>query len=175
MVYTLVPATRAKLNRMDFRIGYGSDIHKLEPGRPLILGGVEIESDLGAHGHSDADALTHAITDAILGALALGDIGSHFPNTDERWANAESFVFLRFAVGLMKQQGYSIANLDSTIELEQPKLRPYIDEIRNGLAQVLETDAHSISVKAKTGEGLDAVGSRQAVRATAVILIRRDA
>ena len=157
-----------------FRIGYGSDVHRLEAGRPLILGGVAIESDLGAQGHSDADALTHAITDALLGALALGDIGSHFPNTDERWANAESFVFLRFAVGLMKQRGYSIANVDSTIELEQPKLRPYIEEIRNGLAQVLETDAAFVSVKAKTGEGVDAVGLHQAVRATAVVLLRMD-
>ncbi|PYT01637.1 MAG: 2-C-methyl-D-erythritol 2,4-cyclodiphosphate synthase [Acidobacteria bacterium] len=157
-----------------FRIGYGNDIHRLEAGRPLILGGVEIESDLGAVGHSDADALTHAITDAILGALALGDIGSHFPNTDERWANAESFVFLRFAVGLMKQHGYSIANVDSTIELEQPKLRSYIEEIRSGLEKVLEADAAMISVKAKTGEGVDAVGVRQAVRATAVVLIQKD-
>jgi 2-C-methyl-D-erythritol 2,4-cyclodiphosphate synthase len=157
-----------------FRIGYGSDIHRLEAGRPLILGGVAIESDFGAHGHSDADALTHAITDALLGALALGDIGSHFPNTDERWANAESFVFLRFAVGLMKQHGYTIANVDSTIELEQPKLRPYIEEIRGELAQVLETDASSISVKAKTGEGVDAVGLRMAIRATAVVLIMKD-
>ena len=156
------------------RVGFGNDIHKLEPGRALVLGGVEIQSDLGAMGHSDADALTHAITDAILGALALGDIGSHFPNTDDRWANAESFVFLRFAVGLMKQHGYSIANVDSTIELEQPKLRPYIEEIRSGLAQALETDTTSISVKAKSGEGVDAVGLKQAVRATAVVLIRKD-
>ena len=156
-----------------FRIGYGSDIHRLEAGRALILGGVEIESALGAAGHSDADALTHAITDAILGALALGDIGSHFPNTDERWANAESFVFLRFAVGLMKQHGYSIANVDSTIDLEQPKLLSYIEEIRHELANVLETETTSVSVKAKTGEGVDAVGLRQAVRATAVVLMRK--
>src|SRR5512134_1680648 len=106
-----------------FRIGFGNDVHRLAEGRPLVLGGVEIESDLGAEGHSDADALTHAITDAILGALAAGDIGSHFPNTDERWAGAESFVFLRYAVGLMKQQGYEIGNVDTTIELEKPKLR----------------------------------------------------
>src|ERR1051325_6379627 len=97
------------------RIGFGSDIHRLAAGRPLILGGVWIESKLGAEGHSDADALTHAITDAILGALALGDIGTHFPNSDERWRNAESFVFLRYAVGLAKQRGFSIANVDSTI------------------------------------------------------------
>src|SRR5688572_15728125 len=157
-----------------FRIGYGSDIHRLVEGRPLILGGVAIESELGAEGHSDADALTHAVTDAILGALALGDIGSHFPNSDERWANAESFVFLRFAVGLMKQHGYSLANLDSTVELEQPKLQPYIQQMRDGIAQVLESDPGSISVKAKTGEGIDAVGEGRAVRATAVVLIQKD-
>jgi len=157
-----------------FRIGYGNDMHKLSAGRPLILGGVEIESDLGAEGHSDADALTHAITDAILGALALGDIGSHFPSSDERWSNAESFVFLRFAVGLMKQNGYRLANLDATVELEQPKLRPYIEQMATGLAQVLETDGGTISIKAKTGEGVDAVGERRAVRATAVVLLKRN-
>lgn len=157
-----------------FRIGFGNDIHKLVAGRPLIIGGVAIESDLGAEGHSDADVLTHAITDAILGALALGDIGTHFPNTDERWANAESFVFLRFAVGLMKQHGYSIANVDSTVELEQPKLRSYIEEIREGLAQALEVDALHLSVKAKTSEGVDAVGERRAIRATAVVMLRKN-
>ena len=156
-----------------FRIGYGSDVHRLVPGRRLILGGVVIESDLGAEGHSDADALTHAITDAILGALALGDIGSHFPNSEERWANAESFVFLRFAVGLMKQHGYRIANVDSTVELEQPKLRPYIEQIVEGVARVLEAEHSSVSVKAKTGETVDAVGERKAIRATAVVLLER--
>lgn len=157
------------------RIGFGSDIHRLVPGRPLILGGVRIESDLGADGHSDADALTHAITDAILGALALGDIGTHFPPTDERWRNAESFVFLRFAVGEMKQHGYEIANVDSIVHLESPKLRPYIDEIRKGLADELEVETSRVSVKAKTAEGLDAVGERRAVRAEAVVLLNHRA
>ncbi len=156
-----------------FRIGFGSDVHRLTAGRPLILGGVAIESELGAEGHSDADTLTHAITDAILGALALGDIGSHFPNTDERWANSESFVFLRFAVGLMKQHGYRLANLDSTIELEQPKLRGYIERMAAELSVVLETDPSSISIKAKTGECVDAVGERRAVRANAVVLLQK--
>ena len=155
------------------RIGFGTDIHKLVPGRPLALGGVVIESDLGAEGHSDADALTHAITDAILGALALGDIGSHFPSSDERWANAESFVFLRFAVGLMKQHGYRLANLDATVELETPKLRPYIERIAEELSRVLETVTGSISIKAKTGEGVDAVGERRAVRANAIVLLHK--
>jgi 2-C-methyl-D-erythritol 2,4-cyclodiphosphate synthase len=155
------------------RIGFGSDIHRLVPDRPLILGGVSVESDLGAEGHSDADALTHAITDAILGALALGDIGTHFPPSDERWRNAESFVFLRFAVGEMKQHGYEIANVDSTVHLESPKLRPYIDEIRHGLADALEVETNRVSVKAKTGEKVDAVGENRAVRADAIVLIQR--
>lgn len=156
-----------------FRIGFGNDIHRLVPGKLLILGGVEIDSELGAEGHSDADALTHAVTDAILGALALGDIGTHFPNKEERWRNAESFVFLRFAVGLMKELGYEVVNVDSTVSLEQPKLRPYIDEIRKGLADALETETNCVSVKAKTGEGLDAVGEGKAVRAEAIVLLKR--
>src|SRR5215208_3859275 len=110
-----------------FRIGFGNDVHRLIAGRPLILGGVTIESDLGAEGHSDADALLHALTDAILGALALGDIGSHFSDRDERWRGADSFVFLRYTVGLMKEKNYRVANVDSTINLELPKLRPHID------------------------------------------------
>lgn len=153
------------------RIGFGSDIHRLAAGKPLILGGVRIESDLGADGHSDADALTHAITDAILGSLALGDIGMHFPNSDERWRNAESFVFLRYAVGLMKQRGFSITNVDSTIHLERPKLQPYIEQMRKGIAEALEVEIHLVSVKAKSGEGLDAVGERRAVRADAIVLL----
>lgn len=157
-----------------FRIGFGNDIHKLIENRPLVLGGVQIESDLGAEGHSDADTLTHAITDAVLGALALGDIGSHFPNSDERWTNAESFVFLRFAVGEMKQRGYSVANVDVTIELEKPKLRPYVEQMVDQLTRVLETEPGSISIKAKTGEGVDAVGTRQAVRASAVVLLKKN-
>src|SRR5688500_7815113 len=159
---------------MDAKIGFGTDVHRLIEGQPLILGGVVIESELGADGHSDADTLTHAITDAILGALALGDIGSHFPSSDERWANAESFVFLRFAVGLMKQHGYRLGNLDATVELEAPKLRPYIERIAEELSRVLEADTGSISVKAKTGEGVDAVGERRAVQANAVVLLHRD-
>lgn len=154
-----------------FRIGFGSDIHRLVEGKALILGGVRIESDRVAVGHSDADALTHAITDAILGALALGDIGTHFPSNDERWQNAESFVFLRFAVGEIKQHGYAIANIDSTVHLEQPKLRPHIDEIRKGLADALEVEISRVSVKAKTGESVDAVGERRAVRADAVVML----
>ena len=156
-----------------YRIGIGNDVHRLVAGRPLTLGGVSIESDLGAEGHSDADALTHAITDAIFGALAIGDIGTHFPNSDERWLNAESFVFLRFAVGEMKQRGFQVANVDSTVHLEYPKLRPHIDDIRKGLADALEIETSKVSVKAKTGESVDAVGERRAVRADAIVLLEK--
>ena len=157
-----------------YRIGIGSDIHRLVAGRPLTLGGVVIESDLGAEGHSDADVLMHAVTDAILGALALGDIGSHFPNDEERWRNAESSIFLRYAVGLMKEHGFVISNLDSTISLEKPKLRPFIDEMRENLANALEIETNAVSVKAKTSETVDAVGERRAVRAEAVVMLSRE-
>jgi 2-C-methyl-D-erythritol 2,4-cyclodiphosphate synthase len=156
---------------MMHRIGFGTDIHRLVAGRPLILGGVRIESDLGAEGHSDADVLMHAAADAVLGALALGDLGMHFPNDEERWRNAESSQFLRYAVGLIKEKGYAVANIDSVIDLERPKLRPHIDAMRANLAAALEIGIDQVSVKAKTGEGVDAVGERRAVRAQAVVLL----
>ena len=154
-----------------FRIGFGSDVHRLSAGRPLVLGGVLIESDLGAEGHSDADALTHAVTDAILGAMALGDLGAHFPDTDERWKNADSIQFLKYAVRLSREKGYSVGNADSTISLEEPKLRPYIDRMRANLAATLEVTTDCVSVKAKSGEAVDAVGQRKAVRAEAIVLL----
>ena len=154
-----------------FRIGFGTDIHRLVPGRPLIIGGVEIASELGADGHSDADVLMHAAADAILGALALGDLGTHFPNDEERWRNAESSEFLLYAHGLIKQHGYSVANLDSVIDLEFPKLRPHIEKMRHNIATILDIDVDQVSVKAKTGEAVDAVGERRAVRAEAVVLL----
>jgi len=154
-----------------FRIGFGNDIHRLEKGAPLVLGGVCIESDYGAIGHSDADALTHAVTDAILGALALGDIGSHFSDKDERWRGADSFVFLRYTVGLMKEKDFSVVNVDSIISLEKPKLRPFIDRMRDNLAQSLEIEVDCVSVKAKTGEKVDAVGRQEAVKAEAIVLL----
>jgi 2-C-methyl-D-erythritol 2,4-cyclodiphosphate synthase len=154
-----------------FRIGYGNDIHRLEISKPLILGGVLIESEKGAVGHSDADCLTHAVTDAILGALALGDIGQHFSDKDERWRGAESFVFLRFAVGLMKEKGFTVGNVDSTINLETPRLRPFIDAMRENLANALEIELDCVSVKAKTGEKVDAVGKSEAIKVEAVVLL----
>lgn len=154
------------------RIGFGNDIHRLAMGRKLILGGVLIAEDRGAEGHSDADALTHAITDAIFGALAEGDIGTHFSDGEERWKNAESFVFLRYAVSLMKEKGYEIENVDSTVNLETPKLRPFIDQIRESLAIVLEVGVDRVSVKAKTGEKVGPVGTQAAITAEAVVLMR---
>lgn len=153
------------------RIGFGTDIHRLVAGRPLTIGGVTIDSDLGAEGHSDADVLMHAAADAVLGALALGDIGTHFPNDDERWRNAESSQFLKHAVGLIFERGYAIVNLDCVVDLERPKLRPHIDAMRANLAAALGIDVEFVSVKAKTGEAVDSVGERRSVRAQAVVLL----
>jgi 2-C-methyl-D-erythritol 2,4-cyclodiphosphate synthase len=155
----------------NYRIGFGSDTHRLSEGKKLILGGVEIPADLGAEGHSDADALAHAVTDAMLGALALGDIGAHFSDAEERWRGADSFVFLRYTVGLIKEKNFRVANVDSVIHLEKPKLRPFVEEMRENLAKVLEIPTDCISIKAKTGEGIDAVGERRAVKAEAVVLL----
>jgi 2-C-methyl-D-erythritol 2,4-cyclodiphosphate synthase len=156
-----------------YRIGIGSDIHRLVRGRKLVIGGVEIESELGADGHSDADVLLHAITDAVLGSLALGDIGSHFPDSDARWKDAASSVFLHHAVGSIRDRGFEVVNIDSIIELERPKLRPEIDNIRARIAEIVGVDADQISVKAKTSEGVDAVGEGRALRAQAIVLIQR--
>ncbi len=155
-----------------FKIGFGSDTHRLEKGRLLILGGVRIESDFGAVGHSDADALLHAVTDAIFGALALGDIGSHFSDTNEKWKNADSLVFLSEAVRLMKGKGFSVANVDSIINLEKPKLRPHINKMRENLARNLVIEIDCVSVKAKTGEKVDAVGESRAIKVEAIILLK---
>ena len=155
------------------RIGFGNDIHRLAKGKILILGGVRIKSEIGAEGHSDADALLHAATDAILGALALGDIGSHFSDKGELWKNADSRIFLSEAVRMMKERGFRVANIDSTVSLEKPKLRPYIEAMRENLARILEVDVSCVSVKAKTGERVDAVGISRAVKAEAVVLIER--
>ena len=157
-----------------FRIGFGNDIHRLEKGESLILGGVRLDSEFGAVGHSDADALTHAVTDAILGALAVGDIGSFFSDRDERWKNADSFVFLRYTIELMKEKGFLIVNLDSVVNLEQPKLRPFINEMRQNLANALEIKIDCISVKAKTGEKVDAVGEGRAIKTEAIVLLKQN-
>jgi 2-C-methyl-D-erythritol 2,4-cyclodiphosphate synthase len=156
------------------RVGSGNDLHRLVPGKPLILGGITIPSDLGADGHSDADCLFHAITDALLGSLALGDIGLHFSDKDPRWTGADSRIFLEEALRLSKEMGWSVVNVDTTISLEKPKLRPFIDEIRQSIARSLGIELSCVSVKAKTGESVDAVGERRAIRAEAILLIQKD-
>ena len=159
---------------MTYRIGFGTDIHRLVTGRPLVIGGVTIESDIGAEGHSDADVLMHAAADAVLGSLALGDLGTHFPNDEERWRNAESSQFVLYAVGLINEKGFVVANIDAVIDLELPKLRAHIPAMRETLAAALRIDVDQVSIKAKTGEKVDSVGERRAVRAQAVVLITKD-
>ena len=156
-----------------FRIGIGHDTHRLVEGRPLVLGGVRVESERGAEGHSDADALAHALTDAVLGAMCEGDIGVHFPERDPRWKDADSIQLLSRVMWLAGERGYRVVNADATVMLERPRLRPYIDEMRERLAEVLGVETSCVSVKAKSGEGLDAVGRWQAVTAHAVVLLER--
>jgi 2-C-methyl-D-erythritol 4-phosphate cytidylyltransferase/2-C-methyl-D-erythritol 2,4-cyclodiphosphate synthase len=154
------------------RAGLGYDLHRLVPGRALVIGGVTIPSELGALGHSDADVVCHAVTDAILGAAALGDIGLHFSDTDPRWKDARSLDLLRRAVVLAAESGFEIGNVDVTVMLESPKLRSRIDEIRASLATVLGIGADRISIKAKTNEGVDAIGRSEAIAAHAIALLR---
>jgi len=158
-------------NHKSFRVGIGNDIHRLAPGRKLVLGGVQIPFEKGPVGHSDGDALAHAVCDALLGAAALGDIGTHFPNSSPKWRNVSSLLFLRHTKKLLRQAGYAIVNIDATIGLERPKLAPYIPRMRKKLASALGIRVEQISVKAKTGEGVDAVGRGEAVRADAVALL----
>lgn len=154
-----------------YRIGTGYDIHRLVDGRKLLLAGVRVPFMKGLLGHSDSDVLAHAICDALLGAAALGDIGAHFPNTDPRWRGASSLDFLRHAIKLAGEKGYRVANVDATVITEQPKLKPYIQAMREKLAEVLEVNVDAISVKAKTNEGLDAIGRGEAMAAHAIVLL----
>ncbi len=162
-----------KIAHCNHRAGFGNDVHRLAAGRKLILGGVRIPFDKGPVGHSDGDALAHALCDALLGAAALGDIGQHFPDSSPKWHNASSLEFLRHVRELFKQAGYRIISLDATVGLERPKLAPHIPHMKTKIARALGVTAEQISVKAKTGEGLDAVGRGEAVRAEAVALIER--
>lgn len=155
-----------------FRIGIGNDVHKLIEGRPLMLGGVQVASDRGGEGHSDADALLHAITDALLGALCEGDIGVHFPDSDPQWKDANSMQLLSRVAWLAHERGLRVVNIDATIMLERPQLRPYVLPMRENIAEVLGVELSCVSVKAKTAEGLDAVGQGLAVSAQAVVLLR---
>jgi 2-C-methyl-D-erythritol 2,4-cyclodiphosphate synthase len=157
----------------DFRIGQGWDVHRIVAGRPMILGGIVIPCEFGLEGHSDADILSHAITDALLGALALGDIGMHFPDTDPRWKDGDSRMFLRHARELVSGQGYRIANVDSTVILERPKLKEYRPAISAKLAETLGLQADQVSVKFKTAERLGPVGEGLSAEAQAVVLLWR--
>ena len=159
---------------MSFRVGLGHDTHRLVLGRPLILGGVRIEHDLGLDGHSDADALLHAITDALLGAAALGDIGELFPNTDPRWANADSAIFVQAALSKLDELGWKIVNLDCTIHAERPKLSALKPVIAARVAELLGLDRSQVNVKAKTGEKVGPIGRQEAISADAVVLIERN-
>lgn len=157
----------------EYRTGLGWDSHRLAPGRPLILGGVTVPSERGLEGHSDADVLAHAITDAILGAAALGDIGMHFPDTDPRWKGAGSLRFLAHARDLARARGYEIVNVDSTIVIERPKLSDYRQAIREKLAATLGLAPEHVSVKFKTAEKLGPVGQGRSAEAQAIVTLRR--
>ncbi len=156
-----------------WRMGLGWDNHRIAPGRPLILGGVTVPCDFGLEGHSDADVLAHAITDALLGALALGDIGMHFPDTDPRWKDCDSLLFLKHAHGLAQAQGYEIVNLDSTVILERPKLKDYRQPIREKLAETLRLDLNQVSLKFKTAEKVGPVGEGRSAEAQALVTLCR--
>lgn len=153
------------------RIGIGYDIHRLVDGRKLVLGGVEIPFEKGLLGHSDSDVLTHAICDALLGAAALGDIGTHFQDSDPQWSGASSLEFLERVVDMLAEKGYRVANVDTTVIAEQPKLRPHIQAIRARLASILRIDVDQVSVKAKTSEGLESIGRGEAIAAQSVVLL----
>ncbi|MDY6311061.1 MAG: 2-C-methyl-D-erythritol 2,4-cyclodiphosphate synthase [Cyanobacteriota bacterium] len=153
------------------RIGLGYDIHKLVSGRDLIIGGVKIPYDKGLLGHSDADVLIHAIIDAMLGAAALDDIGTLFPDTDEKYKNIDSTVLLKKVFELINQKGYKIVNIDSNIIAQAPKMMPYIPEMKKKLSQILSISPQEISIKAKTKENLDSVGQKLAIESNAVVLL----
>jgi 2-C-methyl-D-erythritol 2,4-cyclodiphosphate synthase len=157
----------------EIRTGLGWDVHRIAAGRPMILGGVTIECEFGLDGHSDADVLAHAVTDAILGAAALGDIGMHFPDSDPRWKGCDSLVFLRHAQELAAEQGWRIVNVDSTVILERPKLKEYRGAIRERLAGALGLDCERVSVKFKTAERVGPVGEGRSAEAQAVVTLAK--
>lgn len=157
----------------DFRIGHGYDVHRLVEGRKLIIGGVEIPHRLGLLGHSDADVLTHAVMDAMLGALALGDIGKHFPDTDPAYAGADSIALLRHVTALIRQHGWQIGNLDATVLAQAPKLAPHIQQMRQIISEAAGTSLDCVSIKATTEEKLGFTGQEQGIAAHCVVLLER--
>jgi 2-C-methyl-D-erythritol 2,4-cyclodiphosphate synthase len=159
--------------KLNFRTGFGFDVHAFAEGRKLIIGGVEIPFDKGLEGHSDADVLLHAICDAMLGALALGDIGLYFPNTDERWKDADSAVLLKHVNELINSKGYELGNLDCVLAMERPKISPYADKIRTRISEILNTGIDQISIKATTTEKLGFVGRTEGVVSFATVLLTK--
>ncbi|MBU2493904.1 MAG: 2-C-methyl-D-erythritol 2,4-cyclodiphosphate synthase [Bacteroidetes bacterium] len=157
-----------------FRIGFGYDVHKLVEGRKLILGGIEIKHEKGLLGHSDADALLHSICDALLGALALGDIGKHFPDTDPKYKNADSKILLAEVYKLITGKGYKLGNIDSTIVIERPKMAPHILKMRETISLILDCNAEQVSVKATTSENMGFVGTENGVKVYSVVLLTKD-
>ena len=155
----------------DIRVGHGYDVHRFAEGRKLVIGGVEIEYEMGLLGHSDADVLLHAISDALLGAAGLGDIGKHFPDTDPKYKGIDSRVLLRYTVELINQKGYSVSNLDCTVVAQKPKLAPHIEQMKQNIAADLKVDSERINVKATTEEGLGFTGELLGISAHAVALI----
>jgi 2-C-methyl-D-erythritol 2,4-cyclodiphosphate synthase len=156
---------------MKIRVGYGVDVHRLEEGYRLFIGGIELESDLGAVGHSDADVLLHAICDALLGAANLRDIGFHFSDTDPQYKGIDSKILLREVFKKIKYKGYTVGNIDCTVILEKPKVNPHIPDMQNTIAEILEMDVDAVSIKATTHEKVDSFGERRAIKAYAVCLI----
>lgn len=159
---------------MSVRIGFGYDVHRLQEGRRLMLGGLHIPSEIGLLGHSDADVLLHAITDAVLGALALGDIGALYPDTDAEWKDADSGELLKGAVARIHEMGWTVGNVDATVVLERPKLRPHIDAMRARIAELLGVGPDDVSVKATTSEKMGFVGTQEGAAAYAVCTVVKD-
>lgn len=157
------------------RTGIGYDSHRLAPGRRLVVGGVQIPSELGLDGHSDADVLTHAVIDALLGAAGLGDIGEHFPDTDERWRDADSIALLRSVIETLDARGLAVVNVDCTLVMQAPKLAPHKQEIRERLAGAMGVGGEAVNVKATTGEGIGFVGRGEGVAAMAIAVVRESA
>lgn len=158
----------------EFRAGIGFDSHRLANGRKLILGGVEIPSEQGLDGHSDADVLLHAITDALLGAAAQGDIGELFPPSDPQWKDADSSIFARYAVELLESYGWSVVNVDAVVVIERPKQLPFRDRMRENIASILKVPVNAVGLKAKSGEGMGPVGKGRLAEAHAVVSIKRE-
>ncbi|PKI36551.1 hypothetical protein CRG98_043053 [Punica granatum] len=166
------PATKPSKS-LPFRVGHGFDLHRLEPGYPLIIGGIDIPHDRGCEAHSDGDVLLHCVVDAILGALGLPDIGQIFPDSDPKWKGAPSSVFIKEAVRLMDEAGYEIGNLDATLILQRPKLSPHKEAIRSNLSKLLGADPSVVNLKAKTHEKVDSLGENRSIAAHTVILLMR--